>query len=399
MGAEPVIAVPDPHAAPDPAARLPRFFGAGDDLVARLAARTLAVVGLGSVGFGLAQHAGRIGIGHLVLIDRGLYKSESLLTHPLPPAGVGRPKATYAGEYLRVLAPGTQTTIHQGAFQDLPLDALVVDGAPVDLVVLAVDNLATELAVAEICLHLGIPIVQCSVGGSLLVAQVRAFTGGPAGAGPCVACQFSAAEWHEMSNESTYSCDGSVTARARALAPTRSPASLCSLAADLGLHRVIRHFLGLGAPLTDELLEYRGYTDALVSTPLLRNESCPVDHRRWRILPRGDDVRTLGAAVASAGFSGPCTVQVDGTQFVAEAACGGGTWQAVGRFVTSLETLGPCAECGGPLVPSPFHSHVELVVAADLAAVGVPSGRAIVVRSRSGETAMLTPQAQETKTP
>jgi len=398
-----VIKVPKIHGpkiqVPNPAARLPRFFGAADDVGALLARKAVAVIGDGSVGLTAALHLARLGVGHLILIDRGTYKSESLLTHPLPPAAVGRPKAEYTGEAVRAIAPGTRVTIHQCPFQELPLDALLVDGAPVDLVLLAVDNLAGETAVTRRCTNLGILLFQCSVGGSLLVAQLRTLTGGESGEGPCIACHYSATEWQQVSDETKHSCDGSVAEAARSLAPTRSPASLCSLAADLGVHRALRHFLGLGVPLTDQLLEYRGYTDELISTPLTRNENCRLDHQRWQILPRGDDTRTLREVLLKSGTAGPCSVQVDGAVFVVEAACGAGSWQTVGRFATPHETLGPCGHCGGTLVPSPFHTHREVVVDASMADIAVPAGRAVVVRTPSGATTMLTELLRETPKP
>ncbi len=109
--------------------------------------------------------------------------------------------------------------------------------------------------------------------------------------------------------------------RARSSCVTPWSAASFWIVSELGVHQAIRHFLGLGVPLTDELLEYRGYTDELVKTPLERNVDCPVDHQRWRILPRGDHVQTLRAAVDRAGLAGPCTVRVERGMDI-DAACG-----------------------------------------------------------------------------
>jgi hypothetical protein len=50
-----------------------------------------------------------------------------------------------------------------------------------EVVLLAVDNMETELAVSRACLARGILVVQCSLYGGALVAQVRTVKGGVAG--------------------------------------------------------------------------------------------------------------------------------------------------------------------------------------------------------------------------
>ena len=366
------------------AARLPRFVGCAGDVSGLLAAAWIVVVGAGSIGLAVVQHLARAGIGALTIIDRGVLKSESVLTHPIPPQASG-PKAEYAGEVARAIAPETRVVVHQGPFEDLPMDALL--GA--DLVVLATDNLVVEIAVGQRCLNLGMPLLQASVQGNLLVAQLRTFTGGHDGDGPCPACLFNATEWQQVSSESRFTCDGSSAERGRSLAPTRSTASLCSLAAELAVHRVLRHVLGLGAPLGDQVLDYRGYTDALTTSTVRRNPECPVEHHRWQIRRRGA-AGTVAEALERSSVDSPASVSVDGACFVAEAGCGCGSWQSVGRFLVDGESLGACSRCGGALAPSPFHTHGE--IAADtpgLAGVQIPQDRAVLVRGRTGGVVML----------
>ena len=374
------------------AARLPRFVDCAGDVSELLAAAWIVVVGAGSIGLAVVQHLARAGIGALTIVDRGVLKNESVLTHPIPPQATGRPKAEYAGEVATAIATEARVGVHQGTFEDLAVDALL--GA--DLVVLATDNLAVEIAVGQRCLNLGMPLLQASVQGNLLVAQLRTFTGGRDGDGPCPACLFGATEWQQVSSESRFACDGSSADRGQSLAPTRSTASLCSLAAELAVHRLLRQLLGLGAPLKDQILEYRGYADELTATALQRNPECPVEHRRWQILGRGD-ARTVGQVLGLSPVDSPVGVAVDGACFVAEAVCGCGHWQSVGRFLVEGKSLGPCSRCGGPLAPSPFHTHGE--IAADtpgLAGAGIPPDRAVVVRGRAGGVVMLTNRTNTT---
>lgn len=366
------------------ALRLPSFVGHDGDASRVLAAAHVAVVGAGSIGLALLQHLVRAGICMLTIVDRGFLKAESVLTHPIPPEAVGRPKAVHAGEVARAIAPEARVMVHQASFEDLPVDTLL----GCDAVVLATDNLAVEIEVSQRCLNLGLPLLQGSVQGNLLVAQLRTFTGGQDGNGPCTACLFSASEWQQVSREARFTCDGSTAERGRSLAPTRSTASLCSLAAELAVHRVLRHLLGLGAPLADQILDYHGYTDSLTTSVLRRNPDCPVEHARWQVLAR-QDVDTVGDALAASGISA-ATVAVDRASFVTEAACACGSWQVVGRFVNDGEDPGTCHRCGSVLVLSPFHAHPE--VAADtpgLAGVKIPKDHAVLVRARTSEVVMF----------
>lgn len=365
-------------------ARLPGFVGLEGDAGLRLAAAHVAFVGSGSVGLVATQHLARAGVGTLTVIDRGVFKTESVLTHPILPDAVGRPKAVYAGEVVQAIAPQAKIITYHADFEDLPWDVLV----GCDLVVLATDNLSVEICVGERCLNLGLPLLHASVQGNLLVAQLRTFTGN----GACPACLFGTTEWQQVSNESRYSCDGSVAERGLSLAPTQSTSSLCSLAAELAVHRVLRHLLGLGAPLTDQILEYQGYMDNLTTSTLRRNPDCPVAHERWQVLsPQKRD--TVGAVLAASPVE-PATVAVDQASYVTQAVCSCGSHKAIDRFVRDGEDLGTCVDCGGALALSSFHA--QAAVAADtpgLAGMKIPNDHAVLVRDRS-DGAVMFPRSQ-----
>src|SRR5262245_52327644 len=70
-------------------ARLPHFLGLRMDPGPVLNALRAAVVGVGSVGRNIALHLARLHIGELYLVDRGHFKTESLLTQPIAPDDVG----------------------------------------------------------------------------------------------------------------------------------------------------------------------------------------------------------------------------------------------------------------------------------------------------------------------
>jgi hypothetical protein len=241
----------------------------------------------------------------------------------------------------------------------------------------------TELAVSRACLARGIIVVQCSVYGGALVAQVRTVKGGVAGA--CLACAYTATEWRQVATQARFSCDGSPEDTS-SLGPTRSTSSLCSLAAELGVHRILRHVLGLGAGLRDELLEYRGYVDQIVTTPLSRNPDCPLDHQPHKDVD-GRGAATIAEVLRRCGADGSATVAIDRGMYVEGAACGCGRFVDHARFLARGSKLDPCPDCGGMLEVSPFHSRPavgvgELGAGTDrpLIEVGIDPGRAVIVR-------------------
>ena len=153
----------------DREARVPRLLDAPADVGARMRALRVLVIGLGSVGSYLADLLARSSVTSLLLVDRARYKAESVLTHPIHPRDFGRPKATVAGERAKAVCPSTSVHVYDGSVEELGLDAFIGASA----VLLSSDNLACELEVSRRCSSLGVPLIQASVHGPTLVAQVR----------------------------------------------------------------------------------------------------------------------------------------------------------------------------------------------------------------------------------
>jgi len=187
----------------DPTARLPKFVGGPADAMAKLQTLKIFVVGVGSVGGRIAIHLARLGVAMLWLLDPKRYKSESILTHDLEPRDVGKSKAWTTGGRCKAISPTTRIYAFSGRAEDLPMEAF----ADADFVVLATDNLAVEIEVGQRCVRLGKPLLQASVHGDTLTAQVRVF-GNAEGHGPCPACGFGAVEWQMLNEQVRFSCDG-----------------------------------------------------------------------------------------------------------------------------------------------------------------------------------------------
>jgi molybdopterin/thiamine biosynthesis adenylyltransferase len=357
----------------------------------------LGIVGNGSVGLHLADIAARNGVRSIRLVDPASIKLESLLTHPCAPGDLRRSKALLAAERAKAVSPRTRVFAFEGAFEELPAHFL----AGVSFLLLASDNLRCEASVSQYALHFGIPVVQGSVYGRTLTAQVRSVTSAPAGRGPCLACGFGEREWEELDRGTIFSCTGvgapSNAAAERSSVPTASLAHLCGLAAHLAFMDVTRLALGLGDPGESRLLEYCGYTHRTTVTPLARRDDCPLDHEQFRLEPRAQDLggSTLRALLRTAGYleADPLrvTVTVERHCFTSLAACKCDAPPRLGHFLEIGATAGVCPTCGLDRRPHPLHTFDEVPVALlaeqldrPLAELGVPSPTSIRFRGEAG---------------
>jgi molybdopterin/thiamine biosynthesis adenylyltransferase len=354
-----VVAIGAAGAGPalDLGARIPNFIGSDGSAVPRLGATALGFCGCGSVGGCAALHATRMGIGEICLIDPGRYKPESLLTHEIGPADVGKPKASRLGCLCKAINPAARIFVAPCSIGDLDEMAL----AHVDVVVLATDRLAPEVELGQRCLRLGRPVIQASVDGATLVAEVRAFTNRTADH-PCPACGYGRAEWALLHEETVFSCAGPGAGRSELSAPTMSISPLCAIAAELAMIQVLRLVLGLGAPVGDGLIQYCGFRHTTTQTPLVRNPSCPCEHVQWspRPLPGALAECTPRELARQAGQDDDrleaCAWTVGGHAFIESAACCG-VVQPIGRFCRADRPAGRCPRCRRELRAQPFFSH------------------------------------------
>jgi len=392
------IQAPDaPAIVPDHAARLPAIVDVDPRGRMRLREVRAACIGVGAVGMAAALHLARLGVAELSIVDPGRVKPESLLTHPVGPEHVGEPKALVAARRAKALSPGTRVRAYDGPFEDLDTAEL----ADADVVLLGTDNLRAEVEVGQSCLFLGIPLVQMSVAGEVLVAQVRSFQNGD-GEGPCPACAYGSREWDELDRATRFPCDGSgATTDAP---PTMSLSALCSLAADLAVLQVVRRVLGIEDPKPDAMLEYCAFTNRLVATRLDRDPDCVCEHRRWTrgVAPRPLAACTVLELLEAGGVAGPLpelSVTVEDMQWVESGVCGCFGHRSVRRFVPVGNTeAGFCPACDCALQPHPF-SHHEVPAALlssdlgrPLAELGVASPKSVLVR-RNGRAVLFRGEA------
>lgn len=118
------------------------------------------VVGVGGVGAYAAEMIARAGVGHMTIADADCV-SESNINRQLVAlhSTIGRPKCEILAERLRDINPGIELTIVNRFIKDNETDELL-DSAPFDYVVDAIDTLSPKLALIKGSLDRGIPLVS-----------------------------------------------------------------------------------------------------------------------------------------------------------------------------------------------------------------------------------------------
>jgi hypothetical protein len=234
-------------------------------------------------------------------------------------------------------------------------------------VALASDNLACEVAVSERCAELGIPLVQASVYGPTLTAQVRAISNRDAGTDPCLCCGFVRADWEELNRGTRYSCAGARGAAPEPEGtPTVSPPQLCATAAALAFTEVMNRVVGVRDPDSSVEIAFHGTSPRLLVTELKRSASCPAPHvrsalREWsgelasaRV---GDLVRE---AVGATERLDDVSFAAQGYRFVGLGFCGCLGHPRVDRFLAEGAAPERCGRCGLELAPHPMTAHAEV---------------------------------------
>ena len=346
--------------------RLPQFIGLRGDPGARLDALTVAVIGVGSVGATIALSLARLQVKELRLVDRGVFKPESLLTQPIDPDSLGQPKASHVAALCRRFSP-TRIVTRDCPLQEVPLTEML--GA--DLVIVAGDNLTVARDVGQRCLHLSLPLLSVGVHGDSMTVQCRFHdTTRPSGA--CPACLFSASEFRMLEEERVWSCEGiqkqdpaGAVGSGRSPGPTMSLRSLCGLAGEMGALLATRWALELGPSLPGTMTELCAYNWQTFVTPLRRNPACPCRHERWQVrevtrpLAQCRPRELFAAGSTGRPFrGGEASLALREYRWVELGRCACPEPQAIHRFVRlGQPAVACCPRCLRPVYPQPFHSH------------------------------------------
>lgn len=132
----------------------------GEEKLERLRQAHVLVVGLGGVGAYAAEMLVRAGVGRMTIADADVVALSNINRQLVAlHSTVGRPKAEVLAERLRDIAPELQLTVVAKYIRDEETYTLL-DAAPYDYVVDAIDTLSPKLALIKGALDRGFPVVS-----------------------------------------------------------------------------------------------------------------------------------------------------------------------------------------------------------------------------------------------
>lgn len=132
----------------------------GEEKLVRLRNAHVLVVGLGGVGAYSAEMIARAGVGHMTVADADVVASSNINRQLVAlHSTVGRQKAEVLAERLRDINPRLELTIVNRYIKDDETDTLL-DAAPYDYVIDAIDTLSPKLALITGALTRRMPLVS-----------------------------------------------------------------------------------------------------------------------------------------------------------------------------------------------------------------------------------------------
>ena len=132
----------------------------GAEKLAMLRRAHVLIVGLGGVGAYAAEMIARAGVGRLTLADADTVNVTNINRQLVAlRSTVGRPKGEVLAERLRDIDPGIELTVVGRYIKDEETYALL-DAAPYDYVVDAIDTLSPKLALIAAAMERRIPLVS-----------------------------------------------------------------------------------------------------------------------------------------------------------------------------------------------------------------------------------------------
>ncbi len=134
----------------------------GKEAQEKLKQSCVAVIGGGGLGSPCLEYLVRAGIGKMIIIDNGEVEESNLNRQFFTEEDIGKPKASVSKERLKAINPHIEIEAVDSKMTEGNIRELLGD---CDVVVEALDNLATRLLVSRACRELGKPLVHGTVEG------------------------------------------------------------------------------------------------------------------------------------------------------------------------------------------------------------------------------------------
>jgi molybdopterin/thiamine biosynthesis adenylyltransferase len=237
--------------------------------------RSITVVGAGNIGSHLLPLLGRMLVGcsaTVNIVDHGSYdEARNLIAQAITPSDLGQPKADVATRRLREINPVLHVNSIVERVENVPMGLLRAD-----VIIGCLDSRRARRDVSRIASRLGVPFVDAGVQADGLLARIHVFM--PGEDCPCVECAWDEAS--RLTEEASFSCDGSEVQPA----PTNAPARLGALAAAmlaLEVGKIISGDWEHVASNREVLIDAKSHRHFV--SRLVRNPACRWDHRTFQL--------------------------------------------------------------------------------------------------------------------
>lgn len=134
----------------------------GKDAIDNLAKKTVLVVGVGGVGGFCVEALARVGIGHLILIDKDTVEITNVNRQLIATTQtVGQVKVDLFKERIHTIDPHCKVDVHHAFYDESMND--VLDTYMIDFVIDCIDSMKSKQELISYCLSRNIPFL-CSMG-------------------------------------------------------------------------------------------------------------------------------------------------------------------------------------------------------------------------------------------
>ena len=131
----------------------------GEDKVAGLHNKTVAVFGLGGVGGYVCEALARAGVGHLVLVDHDTVNITNINRQVIAlHSTLGMKKTDAFLARLKDINPNIEVTVHDCFF--LPENSSIIDFKKLDYVADCVDTVTAKIEIISKCKEAGTPVIS-----------------------------------------------------------------------------------------------------------------------------------------------------------------------------------------------------------------------------------------------
>lgn len=131
----------------------------GEDKVAGLHNKTVAVFGLGGVGGYVCEALARVGVGHLVLVDHDTVNITNINRQVIAlHSTLGMKKTDAFLARLKDINPNIEVTVHDCFF--LPENSSIIDFKKLDYVADCVDTVTAKIEIIIKCKEAGTPVIS-----------------------------------------------------------------------------------------------------------------------------------------------------------------------------------------------------------------------------------------------